>query len=196
MSLASRFLSRVVPQTKAFTARAASTRACVLEEVDKLSMRDIEIDEPFTDLDVRIDIKSVGICGSDVHYYQVRHHPTPYMHTWGIAHAALQSRSLRLWVLAKQSMATPINFLFLGRLFVFFRLKFSLCCAVRCGALAYSFTSCTNHWTSLRLLTSISIISSPPPLPPPVVCFLSLLPPHAPYSPPHSISTAPSVRSF
>ena len=77
MSLASRFLSRVVPQTKAFTARAASTRACVLEEVDKLSMRDIEIDEPFTDLDVRIDIKSVGICGSDVHYYQVRHHPTP-----------------------------------------------------------------------------------------------------------------------
>lgn len=70
MSLASRFLSRVVPQTKAFTARAASTRACVLEEVDKLSMRDIEIDEPFTDLDVRIDIKSVGICGSDVHYYQ------------------------------------------------------------------------------------------------------------------------------
>merc|ERR1719473_2107726 len=33
-------------------------------------MREIDVNEPFTPLDVRIDIKSVGICGSDVHYYQ------------------------------------------------------------------------------------------------------------------------------
>jgi len=50
--------------------RAASTKACVLEKIGDIQMRDIDIDEPFTDLDVRIDIKSVGICGSDVHYYQ------------------------------------------------------------------------------------------------------------------------------
>lgn len=47
-------LSRVVPNARAFTARAASTRACVLEDVDKLSMREIEINEPFTDLDVSL----------------------------------------------------------------------------------------------------------------------------------------------
>lgn len=46
------------------------TRACVLEEVGNLQMRDIDISEPFTPRDVRIDIKSVGICGSDLHYYQ------------------------------------------------------------------------------------------------------------------------------
>lgn len=42
----------------------------MLEKVNNIQMRDIEIDEPFTSRDVRIDIKSVGICGSDVHYYQ------------------------------------------------------------------------------------------------------------------------------
>jgi hypothetical protein len=46
-------------------------KACVLEKVGDIQMREIDIEEPFTDLDVRIDIKSVGICGSDVHYYQV-----------------------------------------------------------------------------------------------------------------------------
>jgi len=47
------------------------TKACVLEEGSlKLNMREIDIEEPFTSRDVRIDIKSVGICGSDVHYYQ------------------------------------------------------------------------------------------------------------------------------
>lgn len=39
-------------------------------QVGKLSLRDIDVNEPFTSRDVRIDIKSVGICGSDVHYYQ------------------------------------------------------------------------------------------------------------------------------
>lgn len=38
----------------------------MLEEVDKLTLRDIDVNEPFTEQDVRIDIKSVGICGSDV----------------------------------------------------------------------------------------------------------------------------------
>jgi len=46
------------------------TRACVLEKVHDLQMKEIDIEEPFTPNDVRIDIKSVGICGSDVHYYE------------------------------------------------------------------------------------------------------------------------------
>ena len=50
--------------------RTEMTQALVLEEVGKLSLREIDVCEPFTDDDVRIDIKSVGICGSDVHYYQ------------------------------------------------------------------------------------------------------------------------------
>ena len=52
------------------TKRLATTQAVVLEEVGKLSLRDIDVSEPFTADDVRIDIKSVGICGSDVHYYK------------------------------------------------------------------------------------------------------------------------------
>eukprot|EP00041_Stephanoeca_diplocostata_P017693 m.362407 g.362407 ORF g.362407 m.362407 type:complete len:217 (-) comp20787_c0_seq5:3170-3820(-) len=51
-------------------ARTAMTKACVLEKVHELKMREVDINEPFTERDVRIDIKSVGICGSDVHYYQ------------------------------------------------------------------------------------------------------------------------------
>ena len=43
----------------------------MLEKVGKISIRAIDVNEPFTDRDVRIDIKSVGICGSDVHYYTV-----------------------------------------------------------------------------------------------------------------------------
>lgn len=52
--------------------RFAKTRAVVLEKVKEIRIRDIEINEPFGPRDVRIDIRSVGICGSDVHYYQVR----------------------------------------------------------------------------------------------------------------------------
>ena len=52
------------------TKRLATTQAVILEEVGKLSLRDIDVSEPFTADDVRIDIKSVGICGSDVHYYK------------------------------------------------------------------------------------------------------------------------------
>jgi len=51
-------------------ARTAMTRAVVLEKVKDIRVRDIDINEPFGPRDVRIDIKSVGICGSDVHYYQ------------------------------------------------------------------------------------------------------------------------------
>lgn len=45
-------------------------KAVVLERARELSLRDIEIDEPLGDADVRIAIHTVGICGSDVHYYQ------------------------------------------------------------------------------------------------------------------------------
>ncbi len=45
------------------------TRALVLEEIHKLALRDIALDEPMGPRDVRIAIKTVGVCGSDVHYY-------------------------------------------------------------------------------------------------------------------------------
>jgi len=45
-------------------------KALVLEKVHHLNIRDIEIAEPLGPTDVRIDIHTVGICGSDVHYYQ------------------------------------------------------------------------------------------------------------------------------
>ncbi len=45
-------------------------KALVLEPDLKLNLREIEIDEPLGLRDVRIQIHTVGICGSDVHYYQ------------------------------------------------------------------------------------------------------------------------------
>jgi len=44
-------------------------QALVLERKDELNLRDIELDEPMGSHDVRIAIHTVGICGSDVHYY-------------------------------------------------------------------------------------------------------------------------------
>src|SRR5256886_1063707 len=44
-------------------------QALVLEKKDKLSLRDIQLDEPLGPHDVPIAIHTVGICGSDVHYY-------------------------------------------------------------------------------------------------------------------------------
>ena len=44
-------------------------RALVLEEQHKLALRDFPIDQPLGPEDVRIAIHTVGICGSDVHYY-------------------------------------------------------------------------------------------------------------------------------
>jgi D-xylulose reductase len=44
-------------------------KALVLHEKGKLSIDDLSLYENMGDLDVRIAIKNVGICGSDVHYY-------------------------------------------------------------------------------------------------------------------------------
>ncbi len=45
-------------------------KALVLEPDLKLNLREIEIDEPLGLRDVRIQIHTVGICSSDLHYYQ------------------------------------------------------------------------------------------------------------------------------
>ncbi len=44
-------------------------KALVLEKTDELNLRDIDIKEKLGPRDVRIAIRNVGICGSDVHYY-------------------------------------------------------------------------------------------------------------------------------
>jgi len=44
-------------------------RALVLEERGKLSLREIPLQETLGRRDVRIAVHTVGICGSDVHYY-------------------------------------------------------------------------------------------------------------------------------
>ena len=44
--------------------------ALILEETHKLRLGEIALNEPLGPRDVRIDIKTVGICGSDIHYYQ------------------------------------------------------------------------------------------------------------------------------
>src|SRR3712207_9481985 len=43
--------------------------ALVLERRDELNLRDFPVDEPLGPRDVRIALRTVGICGSDVHYY-------------------------------------------------------------------------------------------------------------------------------
>lgn len=43
--------------------------ALVLEKKDVLSLRDIDLPETLGPHDVRIALRTVGICGSDVHYY-------------------------------------------------------------------------------------------------------------------------------
>jgi D-xylulose reductase len=45
-------------------------QALVLEQTKQLSLREIKIEETLGPHDVRIAIRNVGICGSDVHYYQ------------------------------------------------------------------------------------------------------------------------------
>ena len=44
--------------------------ALVLEKKRTLNIRDIEIDETLGPRDVRVQIRNVGVCGSDVHYYE------------------------------------------------------------------------------------------------------------------------------
>jgi D-xylulose reductase len=45
-------------------------KALVLEKAGQLTLRDIYIEEHFGPDDVRIKVRTVGICGSDVHYYR------------------------------------------------------------------------------------------------------------------------------
>jgi D-xylulose reductase len=45
-------------------------KALVLEEARKLTLRDINIQEDLGPHDVRIKLHTVGICGSDVHFYE------------------------------------------------------------------------------------------------------------------------------
>lgn len=44
-------------------------KALVLKGKNKLAIEDFSMDEPLTPEDVKIQIREVGICGSDVHYY-------------------------------------------------------------------------------------------------------------------------------
>ena len=44
-------------------------QALVLEEKGRLTLRDIAVDQAMGPQDVRIAVHTVGICGSDVHYY-------------------------------------------------------------------------------------------------------------------------------
>ncbi len=44
--------------------------ALVLEKAKQLSLRDITLEETLGPHDVRIAVHTVGVCGSDVHYYQ------------------------------------------------------------------------------------------------------------------------------
>ena len=44
-------------------------KALILKGKNKLAIEDFSMDEPLTPDDVRIQIRDVGICGSDVHYY-------------------------------------------------------------------------------------------------------------------------------
>jgi len=44
-------------------------QALVLEEKNRLSLRDFPLEEVLGPRDVRIKLKTIGICGSDVHYY-------------------------------------------------------------------------------------------------------------------------------
>lgn len=44
-------------------------KALVLEEKGRLSLRDVPLEETVGPRDVRVAVKVVGVCGSDVHYY-------------------------------------------------------------------------------------------------------------------------------
>lgn len=50
--------------------RETVMEALVLEKQHELQLRDIALDEPLGAHDVRIAIKTVGVCASDVHYYE------------------------------------------------------------------------------------------------------------------------------
>jgi len=54
---------------KLLTRLENTMKALVLKEKNKLAVEDFAIDEELSPSDVRIAIKRVGICGSDIHYY-------------------------------------------------------------------------------------------------------------------------------
>ena len=45
-------------------------QALVLEKARELSLREIDIPEVLGAHDVRIALHTIGVCGSDVHYYE------------------------------------------------------------------------------------------------------------------------------
>lgn len=55
--------------TSAMRQMGDETRALVLEAKDRLALRELLVAEALGPRDVRIAIHTVGICGSDVHYY-------------------------------------------------------------------------------------------------------------------------------
>src|SRR5277367_1289078 len=55
------------------TARENPMLALVLESKGELSLREIELDQTVGPSDVKIALHTVGICGSDVHYYKHGH---------------------------------------------------------------------------------------------------------------------------
>lgn len=63
-----RRLSFVVSEARG-TRIGGRLKALILTGKNKLAIDDFSMDEPLTPDDVRIQIKDVGICGSDVHYY-------------------------------------------------------------------------------------------------------------------------------
>ena len=49
--------------------KVSDMKALVLEEKGKLNLREIDLPEVLSPTDVKIKIHTVGICGSDIHYY-------------------------------------------------------------------------------------------------------------------------------
>ncbi|ORC35034.1 hypothetical protein B4O97_09860 [Marispirochaeta aestuarii] len=45
-------------------------KALVLQKKGEISLQDVDIQEELGPRDVRIAVGAVGICGSDIHYYQ------------------------------------------------------------------------------------------------------------------------------
>ena len=45
-------------------------RAVVIQKAGKITFKDVELNETLGPKDVRIGVKAVGICGSDIHYYE------------------------------------------------------------------------------------------------------------------------------
>src|SRR6185312_3946626 len=45
-------------------------KALVLERKDELALRDFPVEDELGPRDVRVALRTIGVCGSDVHYYQ------------------------------------------------------------------------------------------------------------------------------